>query len=67
MADDWATPGWLVITIGTDPSADPEGRASKTLGPYCGFNCAAIAVRGPRARPDQVRALMTQPPAGRDR
>lgn len=60
-------PGWLVITIGTDPATDPAHRTSKTTGPYCGFNCASIALKGPRARPDHLRTLMAEPPAGRDR
>ena len=62
-------PGWLMLTIGTDPATDPAGRASKTAGPYCGLACATVALRGePRGRGrDHLRTLMTEPPSGRDR
>ena len=61
-------PGWLMLTIGTDPATEPDGRVSKTLGPYCGILCAASALKGtPRPATDSVRALMTRPPSGKDR
>jgi hypothetical protein len=60
-------PGWLMLTVGVDPSADPASRTSRTLGPFCGLVCATIALNGRRTGPEHLRTLMTEPPAGRDR
>jgi hypothetical protein len=42
---------------------------SKTLGPFCGIGCAFATLKGTSTswKPDSLRTLMTEPPAGRDR